>query len=310
LGRDGRVFVDTPTFTWSFVDPAGRRAQSAVQLQLALPGGAPLWESGVVPTADGAFAYAGPALPPGAQLELRLRVGSGRAWSDWARAPLRRNCPPRGAHVTTPRPGAERWPVELRAAIPPDPDGDPQRVHFEILGCGGALETTRPLVALDDTVRYRARALAPGEQPGRRARAVVCDGFESVPSAWVHLDGEQAGEPSEPPGRMELPGHTDPGSVPPGLLGAGPAGAASPDLAIPAPLAAGTRLRLAARGPGALTLFDVRGRRLRALQVDADGVCIWDGRDGAGRPLPPGIYFLRQGGRAAGPRHRVVWLGR
>ena len=42
--------------------------------------------------------------------------------------------------------------------------------------------------------------------------------------------------------------------------------------------------------------FDLRGRMIRVLPGGRDGGAgygEWDGRDGRGDPVPPGVYFLR-----------------
>ncbi len=60
---------------------------------------------------------------------------------------------------------------------------------------------------------------------------------------------------------------------------------------------AGSTLLQASRPfePGAtLSLYDIRGRRLGSLPVRPGAInARWDGRDGAGRPTPAGLYFLR-----------------
>jgi hypothetical protein len=58
------------------------------------------------------------------------------------------------------------------------------------------------------------------------------------------------------------------------------------------------------RGRAKVSIYDVRGRLLRALQENAPGrgmgSVVWDGRASSGEELPSGIYFLRlQDGRTA-----------
>ena len=69
--------------------------------------------------------------------------------------------------------------------------------------------------------------------------------------------------------------------------------------AAPNPFHPFTRLRyeLAAGGPADLAVHDAAGRLVRVL---ATGMAeagrhqlLWDGRDGAGRPLGSGVYFVR-----------------
>ncbi len=83
-----------------------------------------------------------------------------------------------------------------------------------------------------------------------------------------------------------------------------PTPGATPLAARPNPFNPRTMLRfiLAAPGPARLSLHDLGGRRLRVL-VDADlpagdHQIVWDGRDGAGRPLPSGVYMARLEGPA------------
>jgi len=87
-----------------------------------------------------------------------------------------------------------------------------------------------------------------------------------------------------------------------------PAGfALAPPAPNPARGAALLRYTLAAAAPVSLALFDLAGRRVRALDEgvrDAGGhVARWDGRDDAGQPAPPGLYFVRL--EAAGRRATV-----
>jgi hypothetical protein len=55
-------------------------------------------------------------------------------------------------------------------------------------------------------------------------------------------------------------------------------------------------------------IYDLAGRRLRRFQVPANGSTIWDGRDDDGRPVKPGLYFVRvsAGGRSATARVIVL----
>jgi hypothetical protein len=54
-----------------------------------------------------------------------------------------------------------------------------------------------------------------------------------------------------------------------------------------------------------VTVFDLRGRRIRSLAAAEAPARIvdWDGRDDAGRPVPSGVYFFRTSRAATG---RVV----
>jgi hypothetical protein len=62
-----------------------------------------------------------------------------------------------------------------------------------------------------------------------------------------------------------------------------------------------------------LSIFDVAGRRIRAFPGDAlagVGELVWDGRDGAGRPAPAGIYFVRIVGSSGEGLTRKIVLRR
>jgi hypothetical protein len=68
----------------------------------------------------------------------------------------------------------------------------------------------------------------------------------------------------------------------------------------PNPFAGSTRLAFrvpAGSGRATLSVFDVRGRRVRSLLdglvTEGSGTATWDARDDRGRPVPAGIYFYR-----------------
>jgi len=69
--------------------------------------------------------------------------------------------------------------------------------------------------------------------------------------------------------------------------------------AAPNPFTARTSLRINLADPASVTLavYDVRGRLVRSLARGAlpvgSHVFAWDGRDGEGRPVAPGVYFAR-----------------
>jgi hypothetical protein len=80
--------------------------------------------------------------------------------------------------------------------------------------------------------------------------------------------------------------------------------------AAPNPFRTGVRVRLGL-APGAtarIRFFTPQGRLVRELAAGADGSLLWDGRDSAGRSVPPGLYLWRAvaGGRTA--TGRVVRL--
>ncbi len=112
--------------------------------------------------------------------------------------------------------------------------------------------------------------------------AIAC----GLPPAWIVL-----------PRRPALTAAPDP---------APPAGALR--LAPPVPNPANPGCEIALQGPPgavvAVTLHDLRGRRVRAASVPLDreglGRFRFDGRDEAGRPVAAGRYVVRAGGAAAG----------
>jgi hypothetical protein len=57
------------------------------------------------------------------------------------------------------------------------------------------------------------------------------------------------------------------------------------------------RFDLAPPGPATVTVYDVGGRRARTLAVDAakagETTLAWDGADGAGRRVGPGVYRMQ-----------------
>jgi len=80
--------------------------------------------------------------------------------------------------------------------------------------------------------------------------------------------------------------------------------------------AGGAPLRIDFAGAGGhgvrLAVWDVAGRRVRTLYAGSPGGseirAAWDGRDDAGRRLPPGVYYLRVAGPEGAAAARVVLL--
>ncbi len=70
------------------------------------------------------------------------------------------------------------------------------------------------------------------------------------------------------------------------------------------------RFELAVAGPARLSVYDLRGRRLRVLSdgpMEAgDHAVEWDGRDETGRALPSGVYFARLHSALGGQDHKLV----
>jgi hypothetical protein len=90
---------------------------------------------------------------------------------------------------------------------------------------------------------------------------------------------------------LEVTGGTDtPSDV-------GGEGLAAPDLARPNPFTKSTAVSFTLVRPGAarLDVYDVAGRRLRTLfsrdLMPGAHTLLWDGRDAAGQPASPGVYF-------------------
>ena len=58
---------------------------------------------------------------------------------------------------------------------------------------------------------------------------------------------------------------------------------------------------------GSLEIYDVRGRRVRSLDAPSTSpFLIWDGRDGAGRASPGGVYFAKPSWRPLGKSFLIV----
>jgi hypothetical protein len=62
----------------------------------------------------------------------------------------------------------------------------------------------------------------------------------------------------------------------------------------------------------AVTVHDVRGRRVRTLASGAvapgRAAAVWDGRDEEGRPVAPGVYWVRVPGAPAASARAVTRL--
>jgi hypothetical protein len=104
---------------------------------------------------------------------------------------------------------------------------------------------------------------------------------------------------------VEEPG---PGDLPAGV-------ALAIDVLAPNPFNPSTEVRFTCQvgGPVDLQIYDVTGRRVRAIALGSLGpgahTTRWDGRDDAGQPAPSGVYFLRlQGADTASRPVKAVLL--
>ncbi|MBK9304391.1 MAG: T9SS type A sorting domain-containing protein [bacterium] len=98
---------------------------------------------------------------------------------------------------------------------------------------------------------------------------------------WLARPRAAVAAPAAEGGGMELSAWPNPGRSRLAFAGSAPAGA-----------------------PATLAVYDLAGRRVAAPALSADGAgrftAVWDGRDGAGREAPAGVYLLRldAGGRS------------
>ncbi len=69
----------------------------------------------------------------------------------------------------------------------------------------------------------------------------------------------------------------------------------------------GLRIEGAAEGAHRILVFDAAGRRVRGIDVSGASAA-WDGRDDAGRLVPPGVYRAVLAGAPAAPRATLVRL--
>jgi sugar lactone lactonase YvrE len=323
LGRDGRVFVDTPTFTWSYTQPFGLRPLTAVELRLVRSDATVIWASGTLSWTQTTFTYNGPPLPPAEPLQLQLRMQTGGLWSKWETAPLQRNGSPAAAQVVSPRDGTavHTWPVKLEAVLGADPEGDPLHAFIEMWVPRGPLVRTHELPVLDDTLTFEPRTIGLSRQSQLHWRVLVSDGHETTAGPWWQFTRHDGDDPPGPDPDRTLDASQ---GADPGLAGRdleAPEHDSDPsgtwvDLArsrgrLPVPLHAGLRLLLALPGESAtVEIYDVRGRRLAQAALPADGTWTWSGRDARGSRIAPGVYWLRVTGSDRRQHHKVVWVGR
>jgi hypothetical protein len=66
------------------------------------------------------------------------------------------------------------------------------------------------------------------------------------------------------------------------------------------------RVRGAPSGDATVSVADVSGRIIRTLDLGSS--VVWDGTDRVGRPVAPGVYFVRWRGGASSSRFRIIHL--
>lgn len=74
-------------------------------------------------------------------------------------------------------------------------------------------------------------------------------------------------------------------------------------------VARGGAAGVASSSPATISIYDIRGRVMRSFETAAPfGALSWDGADASGRPLAPGVYFIRlnDGERRATARVTIV----
>lgn len=115
--------------------------------------------------------------------------------------------------------------------------------------------------------------------------------FDSLVVEWSDGDVQVIPGGPDPTGSVIVPGEAAGGR--PGFVG----------LLHPQPALGAQRLEVDVPPPGRLrvTVHDVTGRRIRVLADGAGALpgprtLVWDGRDGSGRLVPPGVYFVHGSG--------------
>jgi len=170
---------------------------------------------------------------------------------------------------------------------------------------GNALDVTLgPSTAGSTPIGAKATCWVGGMRVHRRLRADSWEGFQRPLSLHFGL-GNAASFDSLvvvwPDGeRRVIPGGQDPTGAIPGTHADPSVAAGYVGSLIPQPAFGRQTLSVDVPPPGRLrvSILDAAGRRVRVLDeglLPRPGVrsVIWDGRDAAGRPVPPGVYFLR-----------------
>ncbi|HET7226074.1 MAG TPA: S8 family serine peptidase [Candidatus Eisenbacteria bacterium] len=125
---------------------------------------------------------------------------------------------------------------------------------------------------------------------------------------WHAPGGDQVFEGGPVP-QQTLEGQSITATVPQSAAGVGPAARPLAFACAPNPVRAGASVTFTFASPlaaSAVLIADAGGRIVARVPVHA-GAARWNGRDGAGRPVAPGMYFARAGTRASA---RFAVLGR
>lgn len=137
--------------------------------------------------------------------------------------------------------------------------------------------------------------LPPGELTRLRFQALA-DGYSDIRFRAVSLQDILR---QEIPGVNLVDGYVCVGDTPT-IVDDGSVGSALRSIDEPRPHPFRRSIRFGLRGEGAgsavVDVFDLRGRVVARISVEGAGSRsegFWDGTDGAGRSLPPGVYFLR-----------------
>jgi subtilisin family serine protease len=118
-------------------------------------------------------------------------------------------------------------------------------------------------------------------------------------------------------GRLDIKAAVDLGPLavdPPGPIGPAAAGLSlAPAQPNPAHRSTLLRLSLAREGDVDLAVFSSSGRRVRTLMQGArpagEHAARWDGLDGRGQAVPPGLYLVRLRSRDGVAGRKLIWLG-
>ncbi|MFQ5599906.1 MAG: 6-bladed beta-propeller [Candidatus Krumholzibacteriia bacterium] len=191
----------SPRLTWTFVDPAGLRSQTAFELRVRRQqDDGVVWQSTILEGATASFAFHGPPLPTGTPLRFEVRVRSGRARSAWRGVRFRRNTPPRLPRRVFPVPGAvlRSWPVQIQAAIPADVETAGVEVRIELLAPGGDVVHSPDWSGVYGMLRWTPPDVELPENGTLGWRLILSDGLERLEGPWWNIHLSAIEEPPEP----------------------------------------------------------------------------------------------------------------